>query len=342
MGRKSSFGLLYGLLCLIGMSCAAFAADTPSATPAANMAAAVAAARANQPLSDQGAKTCLTCHDSAPVNLILQTAMGKTGDKRTPFGQAGCESCHGPAGGHAKMQMGPDGNLLMPAVLFKQPKVAWADISPVEERNQQCLSCHEGGARMNWQGSAMQKAGVGCTDCHTVHATTDPVRVKFTQAEKCFTCHAQQRAESFEYSHHPVREGKVVCSDCHNPHGSPADKSLKEFTVNETCYNCHADKRGPLLWEHQPVRENCLNCHTPHGSNEARLMKEQMNFLCSSCHSAESNNSGGAFGGSASIPYHSPNGSVFANSALANQRQCVNCHSQVHGSNSPSGAFFFR
>ena len=61
-----------------------------------------------------------------------------------------------------------------------------------------------------------------------------------------------------------------MCSDCHNPHGSPGDtKVLKEFTVNETCYNCHADKRGPMLWEHQPVRDNCLNCHTPHGSNRA-------------------------------------------------------------------------
>jgi hypothetical protein len=28
--------------------------------------------------------------------------------------------------------------------------------------------------------------------------------------------------------------------------------------------------------------------------------------------------------------------------ALANQRMCLNCHSQVHGSNSPNGAYFFR
>ena len=128
---------------------------------------------------------------------------------------------------------------------------------------------------MNWQGSAMQRNGVACTDCHTAHAAKDPVLVKATQPEKCFTCHAEQRADSFKYSHHPIREGLVVCSDCHNPHGSPGDtKSLKEFTVNETCYNCHADKRGPMLWEHQPVRDNCLNCHTPHGSNQPRLLME--------------------------------------------------------------------
>ncbi len=43
--------------------------------------------------------------------------------------------------------------------------------------------------------------------------------------------------------------------------------------MNETCYTCHADKRGPFLWEHQPVNEDCTNCHTPHGSNITPLLK---------------------------------------------------------------------
>ena len=237
--------------------------------------------------------------------------------------------CHGPSDAHIAMKAP------YPDVVFAGPHK-----SPVEARNQICLSCHECGLRMNWIGSGMQRNGVACTDCHTAHTPKDPVLVKATQPQICFTCHAEQRADSYKYSHHPIREGKVVCSDCHNPHGSPGDtKGLKEFTVNETCYNCHADKRGPMLWEHQPVRDNCLNCHTPHGSNQPRLMKEQMNFLCSSCHSSEANTSGGAFGGAHSIPFRGP-GSSFFNSALANQRTCVNCHSQVHGSNSPAGAFF--
>jgi len=235
-----------------------------------------------------------------------------------------------------------------PDVVFNQHDVPPTAVfkgsskSPPELRVKQCLTCHETGMRMNWQGSAHETNNVACNDCHTIHVAKDPILVKFTQAQQCFSCHARQRADSFKYSHHPMREGKVVCSDCHDPHGSPVgDKLLKEFTVNETCYNCHADKRGPMLWEHQPVRDNCLNCHTPHGSNEPRLMVERTNFLCSSCHSAQSNNSGGAFGGAHSIPFRGA-GSSFFNSALANQRTCVNCHSQVHGSNSPSGAYFFR
>ena len=326
--RKSINLALLGVLGATLYALPAQAQVTPQA-PASSAGATVQAAAG---FSAGPAQTCLKCHGNEPaVTPILQTPHAVRGDPHSPFGQNGCESCHGDSSAHVASRANK------PAVVFKGP-----NISPVKARNEVCLSCHESGLRMNWEGSAHQINNKACTDCHTIHVAKDPVLVKFTQAEQCFSCHARQRADSYKYSHHPMREGKVVCSDCHNPHGSPTgEKLLKEFSVNETCYNCHADKRGPLLWEHQPVRENCLNCHTPHGSNEPRLMKERVNFLCSSCHSAQSNNSGGAFGGAHSIPFRGP-GSSFFNSALANQRTCLNCHSQVHGSNSPSGAFFFR
>ncbi|HEY1932646.1 MAG TPA: DmsE family decaheme c-type cytochrome [Acetobacteraceae bacterium] len=278
-------------------------------------------------------RTCLTCHGGDPkVQAILHSPMAAMGDPRTPFAQGGCEGCHGPSLDHAQ------GKAPYPAVVFEGPHA-----SPVAVRNEMCLGCHQGSERMNWQGSVHQRNDVACTTCHTAHSARDPMLVKIDQPEKCFTCHNDIRAATYKYSHHPIREGKVVCSDCHNPHGSPGnDHLLKEFTVNETCYTCHADKRGPMLWEHQPVREDCMNCHDPHGSNEQDLIKTRLQFLCSTCHSAETaNHSGGAFGGMRSIP-GSPIGNPSINSALANQRVCLNCHSQVHGSNSPAGAYFFR
>ena len=76
---------------------------------------------------------------------------------------------------------------------------------------------------------------------------------------------------------HPVRQGKLGCSDCHEPHGTTAEKQLVRATINETCYECHAEKRGPMLWEHEPVAENCDDCHSRvHGSNHpagAKLMR---------------------------------------------------------------------
>ena len=209
-------------------------------------------------------RTCLTCHGADPkVTAILGSKMAVIGDPRTPFALGGCEGCHGDRTGHMA------GKAPGPSVVFDGPHA-----SPVAVRNQVCSGCHEGGTHINWEGSPHEVNGKACTDCHKAHAAKDPVLVKLTQSEVCFTCHARERADTFKYSHHPIREGKVACSDCHNPHGSAGDtKLLKEFTVNETCYNCHADKRGPMLWEHQPVRENCMTCHTPHGSNEARLFR---------------------------------------------------------------------
>ena len=316
-------GILFANMALTDAATTAAQSPPPAPPPAVASAGLYA---------EGGSETCLGCHDSAPVNSIIHTAHWVKGDTRSPAAKLECESCHGPSRAH--VEGFNTGELAQPAVLFKGP-----NISPVEVRNGACLTCHQDATRMNWQGSPHQRNDLACSTCHTAHATEDAVRSRQTQTATCFRCHAQQRAESFQYSHHPVREGTVACSDCHNPHGSPGPKQLKEFTVNETCYNCHADKRGPMLWEHQPVRENCLNCHTPHGSTEARLMKERMNFMCATCHSAISNNSGGAFGGAHSIPGNLRG--PFA-SALANQRQCLNCHSQVHGSNSPNGAFFFR
>jgi len=309
-----------GLFCAVGWM---FAALPAMAQTTAATAAVVGAGPA---------QTCLKCHATEPnVAQIFQTPHAVKGDPHSPFGQDGCASCHGASDEHVQSRKNE------PSVVYAGPAK-----SPASVRNEQCLTCHQAGERMNWQGGAHEANNKACSDCHTIHVRKDPVLVKTTQPEVCFTCHSRQRAETFKYSHHPIREGKVVCSDCHNPHGAAGDtKLLKEFTVNETCYTCHADKRGPMLWEHQPVRENCVICHSPHGSNEPRLMKERMNFMCSSCHSASSNNSGGAFGGHASIPFRGP-GSAMFNSALANQRQCLNCHSQIHGSNSPSGAFFFR
>lgn len=284
----------------------------------------------------EGALTCMKCHDAGRVLDILSTPHALKGDDRTPFGQHGCESCHGASPQHINSHPAPGEKRALPTIRFSGP-----NISSVGERNAACLACHENGARIDWRASTHDRNGLACSSCHTIHVRKDPILLKATQPDKCFTCHAEQRAESFQYSHHPIREGKVVCADCHNPHGSPGPKLLWEFTVNETCYNCHAEKRGPLLWEHQPVRENCDICHTPHGSPEARLLIERMPFLCSSCHSSADNTSGGFFGGAQALPGGAPLRLGMSDPHLQ-YRSCLNCHTQVHGSNSPSGAAFFR
>jgi DmsE family decaheme c-type cytochrome len=174
----------------------------------------------------------------------------------------------------------------------------------------------------------------------------DPVLNKVTQQAVCFNCHKEQRAQIHKFSSHPLDAGKMGCSDCHNPHGSNGPKLLAKKSINETCYTCHPDRRGPFLWEHQPVQDDCVNCHTPHGSVNSTLLKTRLPQLCQQCHSgdhARTAYSGANLpGGNISTinglkPYQAQSGS-----SQTYSRDCLNCHSNIHGSNSPAGAKFQR
>jgi DmsE family decaheme c-type cytochrome len=312
-------GVLAGIALLF---CAnAGAAEPGSATPA---------------YAARGEQTCIRCHDQSPVIDILKTQHAVKGDPRTPFSSHGCETCHGASPEHiaSAAKVKGDQKPVMPAIVFNGEQQ-----SPVDVRNGVCLTCHQGQARINWKQSEHYANDVGCSNCHTIHVQKDPVLSKATQTEKCFTCHAEQRAASFQYSHHPIREGKVVCSDCHTPHGSPAEAQLKEWSENSLCYNCHADKRGPFLFNHEPVRESCMNCHTPHGSNQPRLLVERLPYLCQNCH--DQGHPANVFSGTQLPPMNkaAPGATTLPSdySLVHSLQSCMTCHSQIHGSNSPGG-----
>jgi DmsE family decaheme c-type cytochrome len=120
-------------------------------------------------------------------------------------------------------------------------------------------------------------------------------------------------------------QGENVCATCHEPHGSTR-KMMKRESLNETCYQCHTEMRGPFLWDHAPAREDCSTCHKAHGSNNTNLLKQRAPMLCQQCHIQ------GRHQTVAGAP----------NSAFNTYRSCTNCHSQVHGSNHPSGINFLR
>lgn len=280
----------------------------------------------------KGEKTCLKCHDEQPVTLIYHTPHAQKADARTPFASHECETCHGASPEHIETGDRKDRLPEPPAVVFGRKA---KDYTPtqVAEQNKVCLACHESGKRMNWISSKHQFGDVPCASCHNIHSLKDPVLVKTSQAKVCFTCHMDKRSEINRRSRHPIREGKVVCSDCHNPHGSLGPSQLAKNTVNETCYQCHAEKRGPFLWEHQPVREECTLCHNPHGSTQPRMLKVRQPWLCQQCHS-EAFHPSTLYSGDDIPP-------VGAAQQLLG-KSCTNCHSKIHGSNHPSGSRFTR
>jgi DmsE family decaheme c-type cytochrome len=299
-----------------------------SAPPPAEAPKAVAPAPAVKPVRPAveahfvGDKVCLTCH-ATHAEAFSKTMMGRLWrNQPNPQGWRGkfaCENCHGAGSEHVKLG---GGRGVGGIISFRSNDPTHS----VKELNAICLTCHERGDRTYWSGSTHEVRAVACTDCHTVMQN---VSAKFNlktvyEPETCFQCHKDRRAQMYRTSHMPLREGKMVCSDCHQPHGTANEALLRTATINETCYKCHAEKRGPFLFEHTPVRENCLNCHDAHGTINEYLLKISRPRLCTECH---------GFG-------HAPQAGF--NSYQIIGRACNNCHTQVHGTNSPSGALLHR
>ncbi len=333
--KNSAFRVLLLLAGLVVSSLAA--AEGPAYAVGVSLAASappIATDQQGTQYTDDGADSCLECHDKDDAgpnfsfDAIFKSPHGRRHDPRAPFGPGGlqCEACHGPGASHADKHA----KKKLTINSFKPDSI----YTPAQ-RNQACLACHENGARMAWHAGAHDRAGMACTDCHRMHVDRDPVLDKKTEAQVCFRCHKQQRADFQKTSSHPLRFGKIACSDCHNVHGSTNPTMLVGATLNQTCYSCHAEKRGPLLWEHAPVTEDCGNCHVPHGSVRPALLKQSPPLLCQQCHTVAGHPSVARTG--ASLPGGSAGTSVFL---LAGG--CVNCHSQVHGSNHPSGANLMR
>ena len=309
-------------------------------------------------------KACTTCHNEGwrkPVLGVYQTKHGPKGDPRTP----GCQTCHGASADHR-------------ADPSKKPGMVFAGQrkDAPQAQSDACLTCHNGGNRTHWEGSAHPSNDVPCASCHEVHRTSDDKALaKRTQADMCFACHKTERAQSMHISRHPIQEGKVTCSDCHNPHGSVGPKLVKEENVRDTCFTCHAEKRGPFLHEHASATDDCMNCHTPHGSTNYGLLKGRMPWLCQECHADSAPHPGTVYSGN-NLPGGAQananltgglrppigSGATFAapialnainpvtgapitsnaGSAQLMNRGCVNCHSQIHGSNHPGGQRFTR
>jgi DmsE family decaheme c-type cytochrome len=278
-----------------------------------------------------GPEVCKACH--ADKHDSYQASVhGQKGNLRGPSNAGECSTCHGDGTEHVKAGGGRGvGGIRNPG----------GQAMSADDKNAICLTCHAGGSkRTHWDGSTHQARGLACTNCHTMHAQRDKVLTKITQPEVCFNCHKQQRAEVNRTFRHPILEGKVACSDCHNPHGSAGPKLMKRDSVLETCFQCHAEKRGPFVHEHEPVTEDCTLCHNPHGTVADSMLKVRPPFLCHQCHTPHGGNVAQLAGQNQTNPAYgpllSPTTSGKSGINITQGRGCLNCHTLIHGSNNPS------
>ncbi|HET9463857.1 MAG TPA: cytochrome c3 family protein [Thiobacillus sp.] len=260
--------------------------------PTLAQAQAQAPAQAQEPITNETCKTCHVPHEEHKVNAY----------------HSDCLTCHTPEPKH--VVEGGKGTVKFPT----------AD---------NCLSCHKNNdhKRMNWAFSPHKKAGVECNNCHGNHS--QEVHLKDGQEFKglnvgmwksdrnsavCMSCHKDVAARMNMPSHHPVKEGGLSCVNCHDPH---TGKQTTLAGKTEQCTQCHQNVRGPKVFEHAPVVEDCTTCHNPHGSPNRRLMQLAQPMQCLQCHSIAATRHTKA---------GTPNG--------AQMRNCTNCHSAIHGSHS--------
>lgn len=270
-----------------------------------------------------GNDNCLAkCHKHDEIKRDFEVSVhGDQISAETGLPLVNCESCHGPGSlaiEHAENNGRCDTKQFLQLREF-----------PSQAKAQICLKCHAAASTPNltfWHTGIHANSGVSCFDCHNLHeGPTQKVSRKDT-AELCYGCHQNIKMQFSQFSHHPVPEGKVVCTDCHNPHGSSNENMLIGSTVKETCTRCHMDKQGPFVYEHADVTEKCTNCHRPHGSPVDPLLTSIQPFLCMQCHS-----------GHLSIDDHSARGALSSDTMKqAFFNRCTDCHSAIHGTDIPS------
>jgi DmsE family decaheme c-type cytochrome len=211
-------------------------------------------------------------------------------------GKTECEACHGPGAKHAEAQ--EKGSIFS----FKEGDAV--------VRSDTCLKCHQKQKEFfQFRRGAHKLGAVACDSCHGIHGSKAEHLLKSKDPELCLSCHQEVRGQFSLPSRHRVLDGAMTCSECHTPHGTRTRASLRTWNKFSTdvCFKCHPEKRGPWVFEHSPIKvDGCSICHAPHGSpNRFLLTARDVRRVCLQCH-----------------------GKVHFNPL-----SCVNCHTQIHGSN---------
>jgi len=174
----------------------------------------------------------------------------------------------------------------------------------------------------------------GCEACHgpgSLHAKAAAGEKHTTiinpgkSPAACYRCHPDKEAEFSLPHHHPLGDGGVSCTRCHDPHGRDIAKgsALAMARMNDTCRECHREQTLPHAFEHEAMREGCTTCHAVHGSINPKMLTENDNNLCLKCH-AQRQTAGGVWIGTSN---HT------GRFAISSSCWTAGCHTAPHGSN---------
>ncbi len=269
-----------------------------------------------------GAEECQVCHEDVAGHEVMASY------------HSNCESCHGGGSLHVDSESIDD---------IRNPS------------SEDCLACHRPGrdTHLQWGFGDHSRAGLICSDCHDPHnkersylrlSRPTPFPDMDTSSQLCVECHSNVGTRFRYPSHHPVAEGAMGCTSCHDPH---EDARVRPGTQNQLCAECHQSVMGPWIYEHPPATEDCQICHDPHGAVTNDLLVTVQPVVCISCHSVNDEfhhlqiGPGIPFPDNITITEDFPTDPAQKikpfepsqrNQAGTYLRRCTDCHGAVHGS----------
>src|ERR1044072_7181876 len=109
-----------------------------------------------------GSDTCAACHE-VESKSFSQTTHSRLAEAGWKGKVTGCESCHGPGKAHVEA----DGD---------KTKIRTFEKETSKQVSDTCLACHAGKEEHNnFIRGEHWRNDVGCTDCHTPHASSHPL-----------------------------------------------------------------------------------------------------------------------------------------------------------------------
>lgn len=260
-----------------------------------------------------GSEMCLECHDTMLDTLKRTQHINVTYSKDAAAVES-CEACHGPGSLHMD---DPE----------EKGSIRSFKLESAVEKSDACLTCHKQDARFKHFSSEKHLlAGETCTSCHTIHQVKPNEKLINNTADKmCLSCHIEKEASFNLPYHHKVKEDRMTCWDCHEPHNTAvSEQSIGQKKIYTRCFTCHPSQQGPFTYEHVGVNTGgCSVCHSVHGSENARLLKRANQYLlCLECHSGPSLSKG--LLGTQPTSFHMTNKATY--------QSCTVCHVKIHGS----------
>src|SRR6266496_2845210 len=185
----------------------------------------------NLQASGQANASCNGCHTVSQNGNFTGTTAGYLRVADSAYQDVQCENCHGPGFNHVQN----------PDLVANQPLASiHVDTGVVTS----CSGCHTGihspfveqwklSAHGSGPGYAVAAGNASCAPCHEGRTA---MAVKFGETANYIEKGATQ----------PER---IVCTVCHNPHGSPYEHQLRaplsEPSLDQLCVKCHSRSGTP-------------------------------------------------------------------------------------------------